>query len=184
VYDEACKAECIEQVTLLAGDVTITGGTHQGLVTCTFVDKRYRCDEVGAMDFWEPGDTLTASAPGGTFPAFSVEVTAPEPVELITDTDSWTPATFDGSSDITLEWTAGSGVITVCIQSTGEEQRSMSCTTDDDGSFDVPAAGVTALFQSPTVWMVSVTRANVNVEGGVEFSASGYSAEATLMASE
>ena len=68
-----CSAgECVDPVTFHAGDITVTGATHQDPLTCTYnatlAPPKYECD-VQQEDVSEPGDELHFVAAGEIFPA-------------------------------------------------------------------------------------------------------------------
>lgn len=90
------------------------------------------------LNLFVPGATVTATAPGASFPGFSLAVTAPAPFEGFV-----APANFSRSVDRTLTWTPGSGD-RIRIELNGFDTTShlLTCDTADDGSFVVPHEGV------------------------------------------
>jgi hypothetical protein len=108
-------------------------------------------------------DTLHIDAAGAIFPAFSMDVPALDDVAITTDTGAWTAAAFDGSSPIPLAWTAGTGDdFTIWV--TQDFVRSLTCITADDGTFEIPSAGLEALdFDSGTWFGAGFGRRNTVV---------------------
>lgn len=165
--DEVCMwtadcsgGECVAMAELPGppevGDISITGGSLYPTVTGTFSEENQAYEfDVPPGDWWDDGDTITVSAPGSTFPGFSVAVTAPTPPEVTTDTDAWTPDTFNGDADLPVEWVAGDNEWNTTIVVITDESM-LLCVTEDDGRFDIPADGIAALGSSPQVWIVSI----------------------------
>ncbi len=159
--------ECVPTAALpgppIPGDITITGGSRYPTVTGTFDEETsaYVFD-VPTGDWWDDGDTLTVSAPGDVVPGFSVQMTAPAPPEVLTDTAAWTPETFSGDADVAVDWVAGDGMLGTTIVVITDESM-LLCVTGDDGNFDIPAAGIAALGSSPPVWIVSIDYTEIAV---------------------
>jgi hypothetical protein len=167
-WNEACAAgQCVEPVApagLSAGDVIVTGAAHQSPVTCVFdaVSAVYSCDIAGEADFWEAGDAITVAGTGAAFPYFSASVTAPAALTLVTDLASISAATMRGGADVQVTWMPG-GATTVWLvvtASAADGARTLTCATDDDGSFAIPAAALTALNEGLAVvgWSLAVQR--------------------------
>lgn len=129
-----------------AGEVSIDGASHQPEITCALSAEggSYGCDVDAAADLWEGGDPIRASAPGLTFPAFAAEVTAPERLEVTTDTSAWSAATFDGTTGVTLEWNVETPAMAIEI-SLETATTSLSCLSSDSGSYTIPAEAIAAL---------------------------------------
>ena len=160
VWIEGCTAAvCYDYMTSVsAGDVTITGATAQPHVTCTFGTDNYDCDDSGAAEFWDEGDTITVSAPGDVFPAFHFDLPGLAALALTTDTDTWTAATFDGTADVAVAWTgSGSGPVEILL-SRAEGTTRLSCETADDGAFDIPAAAIAAMPAATGDWQFQIDR--------------------------
>jgi hypothetical protein len=164
---DCAGGECVDPSALPeplhAGGITIEGGSQHPSVTGAWSDdlQTYEFD-VPSGEWWDDGDTLTVSAPGGAFPGFSVEVTAPVAPTVITDTSAWTPDTFGGTSDVPVEWVAGDGSFATTIVVI-TDQSMLLCVTGDDGVFDIPADGIAALGSAPPVWIVSIDYTDVAV---------------------
>lgn len=186
-----CGGECLalnDYVHLEAGVVTITGATSQPNVTCAPGDDlEYECDlDTSGEDWWETGDALAVAAEGGGFPAFDLAVVAPAPIEPITDAWSWTPEDFDGLADLTFEWVgAGADVFQLTLEN-GSGYR-LSCSVEDDGRFDIPAAGITALGAAAVWWQFEVSRFSLaqdrrGLDGEISIMASPRSVYAVINA--
>jgi hypothetical protein len=111
-------------------------------VAGTWNENGYYTWDYTGDDWWAPTDTLHIEAAGASFPAFSMDVPAPEELVITTDTAAWTQETFDGANDVPVAWTAGTGDALISVRS---EMGALICNTEDDGSFDIPAAGIAAI---------------------------------------
>jgi hypothetical protein len=189
-WNEDCTvARCVERVDPRsrydAGDISITGATHQPLVDCLLEDEGYACTLVSDMDFFEPGDELRVTAGGGTFPGFEAAVIAPSELEVTTDLASLAPDDLDGSRAISVEWDASEGAAAVEVSVVNSEARaSLGCLSADDGHFEIPAEGLSALGEAAS-YELSVVRSNAAVinEGGdgeVKIYAESIGAELTI----
>lgn len=177
--DDCTEGVCYYPSTLDAGEITIRGATHQPLVlfATDWEMTNYSCD-VENINWWDGGDLLRVTATGSIFPQFSTEVTAPAVLSMLTDASGWTPATFDGSADLILEWDASEPADSIEIIVSGPATglvSSVTCVTEDDGRFDVPSEALEALGSdgrfAVTVSRVSRTVVNENQENEVDVSA-------------
>jgi hypothetical protein len=149
VWKADCSAgQCVDSVPLNAGEITVSGATHQDPLSCGYSATReppgYECDVNTQQDVFDPGDQLHIVAQGDSFAAFEVDVEAPPDHSFTTDTDSWSAATFDGSADVPLRWdtteTADEFKMTLKGK-TGD----LVCRFPDTGSFSIPKEGLTAI---------------------------------------
>lgn len=146
--EDQTAGQCLDAppLPLHPGTITVTGGSTQGIVTHTpdaqgMTDGSW--DVITESDWWAAGDTLHIEAPGETFPAFSMDLPAPEAPEITTDTSTWNLATFDGSASVPVTWTPGSGDFMMRI-SLGHNDD-LLCITEDDGSFTISADALESL---------------------------------------
>ncbi len=148
-WNDDCSAGRCEDVPphpLHAGPIEVTGGSSQAFVRGSpNEDGDYpgRWELNPDMDWWAAGDVLHIEAPGASFPAFSMDLPAPEVPEITTDTSAWTAATFDGSAPVTMTWTPVSRDFQIRIDV--GDSRGLRCVTDDDGSFTFTAAALEAM---------------------------------------
>jgi hypothetical protein len=153
-----CSARCVPAnaapAVLQAGDITVSGGSGQPTVTGTLNAAGGYEFDLQASDWWTPGDPITVSAPGATFPAFSVDTVAPPAPTMVTDLSTWTASMFTSGADIGVDWTPGDGTFRVVVVLITDVV--LLCVTDDDGHFDVPAQGIAATGSNPAEWLVAV----------------------------
>lgn len=165
-WNEVCsEAACVTRPDPAryfdADDVWIHGAESQEEVICALEDGAYVCDLDESADFFGPDDILSAAAPGRSFPYFLLTVVAPFDLVVVTDTSSWTMETFDGSSDVRIDWYPASPADAIEI-SVSSADVSMGCLAIDDGRFDIPAAALAAIGEAEDL-TVSVIRSNAGI---------------------
>jgi hypothetical protein len=111
-------------------------------------------------DIVDPGDLLTISATGAEVPAFSGMVTVPAPVAGFTP-----PAEVSRTADLPLEWEAAgaNGMLIILIALGRGDATQIFCSTDDDGSFTVPAAALGEVPADAIEGILLLMRRNVNL---------------------
>ncbi|MFN2115035.1 MAG: hypothetical protein ACK2T6_04920 [Anaerolineae bacterium] len=120
----------------------------------------------------EPGATISLQADGAEAPGFSLQAKGIEPLSVAIESVSveagsvsevrWAPASVPGHSSIE---------ISVHLSNHGGTPAWIACTTDDDGSFEVPADLVTRLLDLgysgfPTVSVTRYTADTADTETG------------------
>lgn len=110
-------------------------------------------------DLFNAGATLSVTAPGADFPAFTGSVVAPAAVVGFTP-----PASFSRSTPPTFTWTAGTSdyvwVEIVTLDMGGMSQAIFICPTTDDGSFAISTAMTALIPASHTFAGMVVVRIN------------------------
>lgn len=155
-WNESCSVGLCVSTTLEAGTISVAGGSRQ-VVECSVTDGYYMCDLAADSNWWDPGDTLTISAPGSFVPEFSLAVVTPPEVDVTTNTTEWTTADFGGDSNVRIEWIAGTAdSVRIRVMAS---PNMLVCEVDDTGAFDIPAAGIAAV-EVDSDAMVTLTRFN------------------------
>jgi hypothetical protein len=119
------------------------------------------------------GDTLSLSAEGKTYEAFSMETTCIDPLEMTvgetvplrkgeTTTLTWTPPAKSDASKILIE---------VDISHHGGQTGQINCEVDDNGSFDLPEELTTRLIELgyagfPDISVTRVASGSADIEPG------------------
>jgi hypothetical protein len=144
---------------LSAGTLTITGLRQPLSVTpvgCGFCDgEQYWPQSQLPEDLFAPDATVTASAPGAAFPAFSVTAGAVPTLEATFPDDK---ITIQDGVDFTLRWTAGDGDarVRVILNANNAGHGApyaaiLECDGPDTGSIVIPGALISA-FPSTMAW--------------------------------
>lgn len=158
-----------------AGDVSISGGTRPSY-TCVEEPGTfwYSCDVSSASSF-DPGDILEISAPGGSFPAFEFTTEVLPRPHLTNDTGTWTTATFDGSRDVSLEWSGARPASRMEITLNPHTGEHLQCVTEDDGRFVLTAETIAevsgTLVSQITIVMTRVNETTIRPTAESEFTA-------------
>ncbi len=174
---ESCGADglCHPRVEpMSAGDIEVTG-LRSALTlrvegTYLYYQAEFDPEPVGG-ELFDPGDEITAAAPGADVAAF--EVTSAGVATITTDLPC-DPGLTEGS-DLALTWAPGGAGdrIRLVLQSSnhGLQFSSIVCETDDDGALTVDADLITAYLADwrPTEsWNLSRYRDGVTRAGDVE----------------
>jgi hypothetical protein len=152
VYEQDGGAPPADSLDLMEADIgTVTvKGASAG--TSTFQSGNGSClkSSRGEGLPFSGGENLTIEATGGDdFPAFTVTVTAPEPLVLTADAVAKgepLPITWTGTSDGTIALTV--------TTARDAESTYVTCKVKDTGSFTVPASVTDHLFDDPTATFV------------------------------
>lgn len=146
------SGECYAAPSALdVGEVTLSGVlTEEGedTFTMTALPPGNAYQPMGFSVAYPPfavGDTVELRAAGGELEAFSAQTVGIEPLELRTTE----PADFVSGQPLTIEWVAGGAgskiLVDVDISHHGGARGEVRCSTEDDGSLEIPAGLVTAL---------------------------------------
>ncbi|PKN45727.1 MAG: hypothetical protein CVU59_08190 [Deltaproteobacteria bacterium HGW-Deltaproteobacteria-17] len=119
-------------------------------------------------DLFAGGDVLTATAAGGTVPAFSVSTLGVD--ALVTDLPC--PLTLGQGVDLEVTWSPGGGddrvVFSLQSGNHGNQFSSVVCTTADDGHLRVDASLLDAFaadFHPVQLWILRREREDATVAG-------------------
>jgi hypothetical protein len=164
---------CKDNPTVVAvGDVSVAGiGSTTLKLTGVSGNYQYPLD-ITYPGFAE-GDTITLSATGDHYPAFSATAKGVAPLEL-----SATSYTIDTGTALDIKWTAGSSAvgakvnIGLNISKHGGSAGYLSCDVSDTGSYTIPADLITALINLgvagfPQLTMTRATKGEAPVSTGV-----------------
>ena len=130
-------------------------------------DGSTRYIETGAPYFGAAGPTLRASAPGGDFPGFSIDVPAVQTLQLRAPATDGTARLLPG--ELVVEWSAGDADFVEVRVTPVSDEPSISggqviCRVADDGCFTLPASATSFLLSNNTrTYTFRVQRANVRV---------------------
>jgi hypothetical protein len=124
---------------LSAGILHITGTTAPIVLTPSGVPTKYDGSSLPAPIF-TPGATITVTADGAVFRAFTGTVRAPEPVA-----DYTAPATISRASGFDVTWAHGDAAMWLILQPPDETAGMLLCKLADTGSYTVSPAAL-ALF--------------------------------------
>jgi hypothetical protein len=144
-----------------AGEVSITGGAQP--CTCALQPGTliyFCCGEHLSPTSFEPGDVLTISAPGGSYPGFSVTT---EVLPRPRITSEWTIESFDGTRDLRVSWEPSGHAcrMDVVVTRATHSPDYIRCETDDDGELVIPASTI-AEISGPLVPYIRVELTRVN----------------------
>ncbi len=143
-----------------AGQLTVTGANAAIAIDpnfCGFSGYGY-CDNGVPQDLFDSSDVLTASAPGGDFPAFEVSAGGVAPL-VTSSVDGNDDFDMPNGADVEFTWTPTDTDarvrLTINANSTGGHgspyQAILECDSADDGSLTVPQAMIEA-FPETTHW--------------------------------
>jgi hypothetical protein len=128
-----------------AGAVAVSGTTSALAImpSGTSPHVAYTTTSAPPADLFESGATITVSAAGAEFPAFSATLVAPSPIEPAV------PDALSRSTDTTIRWNAGSGP-TVWIDLLGidfvaNQSRLVQCEVPDTGSYTLTPSNLALL---------------------------------------
>jgi len=158
--DPACdQGWCIDDVCVPfpdwvdAGRLTVTGLKAAVAIDpnyCGFQGWGYCNQNTLPADLFDPGDAVTASAPGGDFPAFSVAAAGVTP--MVVPGLSNDELAMPNGAELTFTWTPESDSdrvrLVINANSSGGHgspyQAIITCESVDDGSLTVPRAMIEA----------------------------------------
>jgi hypothetical protein len=134
-----------------AGTITVTDGSTT-LVTYDETDAGYI---EGTPAAWMPGDMLGFSATGDVVHAFTGTSAAPATLVLTSPAPMGSPVAIPLSSDLALQWTAGSSSTVVWVQipaltASYAPDGEISCVFADTGTSTVPKAMLAMLHTGDT----------------------------------
>jgi hypothetical protein len=167
-----------------AGDITLAGLVEP--LTLEAADFGYTPDHTFAgLELWDDGAAITATAPGGDAPGFTLEVTGVPALEAQLDLESGGVLRIEDGADETIRWTAAeSGRIQLglAVGHHGSPYEALLlCETDDDGELVVPGDLITRFprqesdLESHTSWLARFTRDVVDTGAGpIELTASSH----------
>jgi hypothetical protein len=126
------------------GDVTVTG-VGPTTIALSQVSNQYQYAGDVTYPGFNPGDSITLSANGGVYGAFSISATGVAPLVLGSDTYNLTPNT-----PITITWTpeAASNTRIAFVMNLSHHTGTtgyLKCDAPDTGSLTIPAEQVTQL---------------------------------------
>lgn len=119
------------------GDLSVDGGVGEQVLPYDNIGEGYSVDANLVFDLWEPGNAVTVAAPGGDLMGgFELSATGPDDFAQV-EPNGQTGIERAGT---TVRWDPGNGdeIIAFFLNSGGTEI--IRCTSDDDGSVEVPAA--------------------------------------------
>ena len=136
-------------------------------------------------DIYESGASLSMQIAGdGDIPAFSGSVTGVSPIAGLQPPILETSYSYNAGTPLTFTWTTG-GADMMIISVTAYQYENynlvdgvtISCTTDDDGSFEVPAAALARMPDGAGMITLSITRQTYarQQQGDLQFSAGSSS---------
>lgn len=136
-----------------AGIIMVSGTTPSLTMTPsgTSPSVHYTTSPTPATNPYADGATITFSAAGGEFPAFSGTVTAPASLA------GFTVPTTVSRAGYTATWTAGAGPKVWVIFST-LSMDTLLCRVNDTGTFTVPASAMALIPAANTQVAVAVAR--------------------------
>ncbi len=149
-----------------AGDIDISGLTVPAMISPVGTGA-YQTSILPAGSL-EAGATVTAVAAGDQTPAFTLEATAPTPLEPALPCDQSIDETFS------LGWTPGDGDAVVRLQVDSALHAAngpaLICETEDDGSLEIPTAVLEAYLPyhgALSLWqLMRLERSEVELEDG------------------
>ena len=157
-----------------AGDIVVSGL----LEPLSFVPGEfgYSPDREFSEDLFADGAAITASAPGGDAPGFSLEVTGVAPIEADLDLESGGILRIEDGVDEVVRWTAEASGRIQLVLVVGHHGSSyealLVCETADDGELVVPGDLITRFprqasdLQSHTSWLARFSRDVVDTDTG------------------
>jgi len=165
--DAGTSADAGLTIDSSAGDVTVSGlGVDGGAVTLRWNTTTMKYESFAAANsgpLFTGGETLTASAPGDTVPAFTQTVTAPSRVTVTQPAClSGGCGALDRSTPYRVNWSGGTqGTVTVTLfGNDGTNSIGVSCTaTAAAGTLSVPTS---LLAHLPGSSMASLSVATTN----------------------
>jgi hypothetical protein len=155
--------EQLQQASLSAGTITVSGTTTGYTLTPsgTVPTVDYETSPTPTSPLFTTGATLSITAAGGDFPAFSGSVTAPAVLEGFT-----TPTTVSRAG-YTATWTAGTGpkIWIFFFGASTSSEDIVICRVDDTGSFTVPSSTFSMLSATDTMFGLGIARVSETLLG-------------------
>ncbi len=153
----------IQLTSASAGVLTLTDGSAT-LATLAAEAGSYSVVSTSTPTLsWKPGDTLGVSVSGGQVPAFSVTLTAPQPLADVSPTLQ--PATFfplavSVSKAFVISWTpsADNGTVRLVLGTTSPNSGTIGCTVPESAGTVSIAPSVLANFSGKAPGTVGVTK--------------------------
>ena len=187
LYPYGAATTPAEYEALRGGTVTITGSLQDPVILTPSYNESYGWMYTsnlaqGLADIFTPGASLTMQIAGqGDIPGYTGGVSAVADIAGLQPTIMQESYSYTAGNPLTFSWTAGSGDMMI-ISVTGylyegytlQDGITISCMTDDDGSFEVPAAALARLPRDAQMITLSITRqkAALHRQGDIQYSSS------------
>jgi hypothetical protein len=176
--DGDCEPSCPSEHYCLGGETCIHEPTvgDAGTITVEGLAEPLEIPFEGSYqvlwppaELFEPGDEVTLTAPGASFPAFQASLVGVDPLEASLPCD----AVPDPTQDLTITWTpSGREGARVRWEMMQEIHLAMGprirCETDDDGSFTLPSGLLQAYMvtERQTLVLTRFTQERVETDQG------------------
>ncbi len=157
-YDQWCTAdgECVAWPTVRsAGQITLSG--LKTTVTLSFQSSYYRVDQYPLPgDLFDPGDSISAGAPGADVAGFTVTASGVAPATLALTGDQSDELHLTDGGDVTVSWNPADPAARVRLELLSPNQSHgmpanwiLQCDAPDDGHLVIPQALVESFPEQP-----------------------------------
>jgi hypothetical protein len=141
--------------TLSAGTIDITGTTVPLSLVPSGSPPQYTASTFVPEPIFVQGSTITMTAPGAQFPAFTLQVTAPAPLDGFTP-----PASISRAAGYHATWTVGTGKIWLLLGGNDAGTNVyLQCRVADSGSYLVTPDELALIPASITMVTLNLARA-------------------------
>jgi hypothetical protein len=163
--------DCRERPTLVSVGTVSVSGIGTGSLSLSAVNNNYQYPGDVPYPGFDAGATISLTASGNHYPAFTVSTTGVAPVTLTKN-----EYLLSSGDPLLVEWDPGTNddaevILLLNISKHGGSAGYMRCDTDDSGSFTIPAGPIQALIDLgvagfPQLTLTRRTRGEAAVPGG------------------